>query len=277
MIHVTKIAILFVVVAVITACGGSGSGGSAGQTSISGSLEPTSVSSDGQVVARAAFGGGVESSNTTPLKSIQITSPHTSAQSVAIDLLVSKIIQDVRNDVGESSQVKTITIFTNPQNTAGTIKFSDEKVAVGNSYITFNGEFSAKKVDELHVTGSGTLSAKQEDVGVTISKDETTYEEVVNGTVTFEMSLALTYTQNASGQINGYKTSGDVTLKGSDISVSGGVSGTVSSMNAKYHYESVDDFKGTAIVSESCDGYLAVNVNGEQAVCGLLSTCDGCE
>lgn len=277
MIYVAKITVLISAMVAIAACGGSDSEGGGGQANASVSPASTLVSNDGQVVAGAVFGGGIRSSNATPIKSTKFVSPEVSAQSIAVDLLVAKIVQDSLYGIRESSQAKTITTSTNAQNTTGSIKFVDERVSVGNGYITFNGEFSAEKTDDLHVVGSGTLSAKQENVDASVLRDGSTYSEVVNGTVTFEMSMALTYTQNASGQKNGYKTSGDVTLKGSNITVSGDVSGSVSSMNAKYHYESVDDVKGTAIVSESCDGYLSVDVNGEQAVCDILAGCDGCK
>lgn len=277
MIHVAQIAILVATMAAITACGGSDSGETAGQVDTNESPALTAVSNEGQVVAGAAFGGGVQSSSATPIKSTKIVSPHASVQSIAIDLLVSKIVQDARSGVHETSQVKTITTSTNPQSTAGTIKFVDERVAVGNGHVTFNGEISAEQIDDLNIVGGGTLTAKQESVSIPVEREGVTYSENVDGTIVFEMSLAITFTKNSSGQFNGYKTKGDATIKGSDIKVTGDVSGSVLSMNAKYHHETVDDINGTTLMDKSCGGYLSVEVNGERAVCGVLSTCDGCK
>lgn len=253
----------------IAACGGSDSGGSVGQINASESPASTLVSSDGHVVAGAVFGGGVQSNSSVPIKSVN--------KNIAADVLIQRIAQDLRGRLDEMSQVKTVTTTTNPQNTAASIKFVDEKVAVGKGFITYNGEFSGKRVDDLNVVGTGTLSAKQDGVHVSVQRDGSTYSEVVDGTVTFDMSLALTYTLNASGQYNGYKTIGDAILKGSDVKVTGDVSGSVLNMNAKYHYEGVDDVNGTTLTDKSCGGYLSVEVNGEQSVCGVLSSCDGCE
>lgn len=267
---VSKTMFLMIAMAAITACGGSDSGQGVGEASASVSLAPTAVSNDGQVVAVTVFSGGVQSNHTAPTKSIAVAIPSTAIQRIAVNMLAQRISQKM-------SQAKTITTTVNPQNTAGTIKFVDEKISVGGGHITFNGEINAEKIDDLNAVGEGTLTAQQEGVDIRFSRNGATYSEVVNGTVTLELSLTSTFTQGASGQINGVKTVGDVILKGSDIIVSGDVSGKVTSMNGKYRYEILEGASGTTLVSESCSGYLSISMNGEQAVCGMLSSCDGCE
>lgn len=275
MIHVAKITVLISAMAAITACGGSDSGGNGEQASASVSPASTMVSNEGEVVVGAVFLGGLRSGNVAPFSSASTKSMYKECQTSIVNLLIPMVVRRVVKELVHESQMKSVSM-TRTGNVAQVV-FKNEVVALSGGSVTFDGvvDYEIKTENQFHMVGS--VTAKHDKVGVSITQKEKTYSESVSGALSISMSADLSYQLENGGQIAEMKIDGIVELSGKDVIVSGDVSGSMHNM--KTHSHVVAEIVGSKVkdLTSDCGGYVAIEVNGEQAVCGILSSCDGCE
>lgn len=271
MIYVAKIIALIATIAAITACGGSDSGGSAEQMNLSESPALTAVSNEGEVVVGAVFFGGLRSGNVAPFSSASAKTTYKESHGPVLNLLVQTVIRRIA-DVSASKSVS----MTRNGNKAQ-IVFKNETIAFSGGNVTFDGVFDYEMKTANQISMIGSVAVKHVNVGVLVTQKEKTYSESVNGTLQISVSADISYQLGSDGQISEMKIDGTIELLGRDLLVSGDIGGNLKSI--KIYSKVAAEIVGKKIKNSAsdCGGYASIEINGKGEVCGILSTCDGCE
>lgn len=256
----------------VAGCGSSGGGGggsSGGVSSDSAAVATSAAGSTNAGVSNCASGAGGNTGLSVSRE--EVLAP---IQAVLVNHIAARVAEEFEEG-GKIGPDKTISVDVT-ENTL-TITFTDEEISEGGGTITLNGNMDLTlDTANQKLTVSGTLSAAMSNVTETVTIDNVSYTETVNGTITTTYSGSFSYTTDNSGALESLTANLSVTVTTDDgLTLAGTANGTVSSMNM------TATVTGNALsatsLSLTCSGSVTVTLtDGTSETCNITSDCSGC-